>query len=208
MESFLLLKGIEVKDFTEIYLEKDSDEVRAEAKRLVEFCSIPSALPIKKWNLSSSWYSVNAKQEQLKRIGLSIRNIADKEGKETILFTIPKDSTTKDIGSKPNKRYALNKYVGSEVTYLYCGARATNIYSDKSVVIHAYNRYINTVVKAYLQDYGEIMNCVPSDDQFALSELIQWTWRSRIRNGQPIKAYILSSRMEQLLKDWLDNKIP
>lgn len=38
---------------------------------------------------------------------------------------------------------------------------------------------------------------------FALSEMLQWVWRSRIRNGQPIKVCILSDRMLRLFQHWL-----
>ena len=44
----------------------------------------------------------------------------------------------------------------------------------------------------------------PIDQEtFALSEMLQWVWRSRIRNGQPIKVCILSDRMLRLFQHWL-----
>lgn len=209
MESFLKLKGIDVVPFTEITLMKDPNSIREQARKLITFCSLPSIAPIKKWNMSSSWYSINATPEQLKKIGLSVRNICRKEGRENIILTMPKDSTKRyENNNKPNIRYALHKDIPSDEVFLYCGARATNLYDTKSVAIHAYNRYINTVVKAYLQDYGTELDCIPDDNQFALSEMIQWLWRTRIRKDLPISVYVLSNRMENLLKDWLIGKIP
>ena len=38
---------------------------------------------------------------------------------------------------------------------------------------------------------------------FALSELLQWTWRSAIRNGEPISICILSDKMLKLFQVWL-----
>ena len=38
---------------------------------------------------------------------------------------------------------------------------------------------------------------------FALSELIQWVWRSQIRDGKPIKLYLPSKRMRQLFQSWM-----
>ena len=64
------------------------------------------------------------------------------------------------------------------------------------------------MVKAYLQDYGLELDAVPDDDQFALSEMVQWLWRTRIRNDQPIDVYILSSRMQKLLSSWLNGEFP
>ena len=37
-----------------------------------------------------------------------------------------------------------------------------------------------------------------SQDDFALSEMVQWVWRSAIRDGKPITLYIPSDRMYQL----------
>ena len=66
---------------------------------------------------------------------------------------------------------------------------------------HLFNRYPNRSVKAYLQDYGYDVN----DNVFALSELVQWVWRSAIRNNQPITLCIASSRMKKLFEKWLDS---
>lgn len=66
-------------------------------------------------------------------------------------------------------------------------------------MIHAYNRYPNKNVKLYMQGYGVYID----DEQFALAEMVQWVWRSRIRNGEPIKLCIASERMEKLFKEWL-----
>ena len=41
------------------------------------------------------------------------------------------------------------------------------------------------------------------DDEYALSEMIQWIWRSAIRDGKEIWVYIPSRRMRELLKKWL-----
>ena len=40
-------------------------------------------------------------------------------------------------------------------------------------------------------------------DKLALSEMIQWIWRSAIRDGKEIWIYIPSSRMRGLLEDWI-----
>ena len=42
-------------------------------------------------------------------------------------------------------------------------------------------------------------------DAFALSEMLQWIWRSAIRDDRPINLYVPSSRMRELLIDWIEN---
>ena len=38
----------------------------------------------------------------------------------------------------------------------------------------------------------------------ALSEMLQWVWRSAIRDDKPINLYIPSRRMRELLIDWIN----
>lgn len=79
--------------------------------------------------------------------------------------------------------------------------RSTNEFIDKSSIAYLSNRYINPVVKNFFLRCGVDVN----EDLFALSELIQFIWRSRIRRGEPINVYIPSSRMRNLLVRWLEN---
>ena len=41
------------------------------------------------------------------------------------------------------------------------------------------------------------------EDKFALSELVQFVFRSAIRNNKPIDVYIPSKRMRDLFEEWL-----
>lgn len=206
MESFLKLKGIEMVDFTEVKLMKTTEQVLAQAKELVTFKHLPSTNAIRNYNLSSTWYSKQATKDELKKVGAAIRGIFRKEDKDDLLLTLPKDNTIKFLkpdSKKPNPRFLIPKEINTDGVFLYCGARATNDYADKSVAVHIYNRYVNKVVKAYLQDYGLELDAIPNDDLYALSEMVQWIWRTRIRNDQPICVYIVPARMEKLLKQWL-----
>lgn len=80
-----------------------------------------------------------------------------------------------------------------------CNARATNDYANRRTLIYLLNRYLNPEYKKYFSARG--LNL--SDDQFALSEMLQWIWRSAIRNKEPVNLYVPSSRMRNLLCDWL-----
>lgn len=82
-------------------------------------------------------------------------------------------------------------------------ARATNLYSDKRAMAYILNRYMNQDIKVFFQDNGVSIN----DDVYAVGELLQWIYRSRIRNGEPVELYLPSSRMRQLLKDWSEYKL-
>ena len=81
-----------------------------------------------------------------------------------------------------------------------CNARASNGYADKVVMVHVFDRHPNVSVTNYLRVHGVEF----SKERFAINELVQWLWRSAIRNGHPIHVAILSKRMRDMLLTWLE----
>ena len=63
------------------------------------------------------------------------------------------------------------------------------------------NQFINPNIK----DFFNTKKVVVNEDKWALSELLQWIWRGRIRRNEPMNLDIPSKRMRNLLYDWLDN---
>ncbi|MFD1357355.1 DEAD/DEAH box helicase family protein [Fictibacillus halophilus] len=82
-------------------------------------------------------------------------------------------------------------------------ARATNEYKDRFNLAYLANRYMLVMEKKFFEQYGVNVD----QDIWALSELIQWVWRSRIRDGKPINLYLPSSRMRTLLKLYLTSDV-
>ena len=91
------------------------------------------------------------------------------------------------------------------VCWLASSTKATNLYADMWCLIHCYNRYPQTPVEAYINDYGSDMGVKLNAEVFALSELLQWVWRSRIRKSEPIVLAIGNARMCRIFTKWLDN---
>jgi hypothetical protein len=58
-----------------------------------------------------------------------------------------------------------------------------------------------------LKDFFAQKNIPVNVDAFSLSCLIQWIWRSRIRNNESIKLYLPSTRMRNLLENWLNGDV-
>lgn len=83
--------------------------------------------------------------------------------------------------------------------YVPCNARATNNYRDRKTLLYLLNRFPNPEIEKYYRKLGFPMD----QDKFALSEMLQWIWRSAIRDGQSINIYIPSRRMRNLLRGWL-----
>lgn len=84
-----------------------------------------------------------------------------------------------------------------------CNARATNEYKNKQSLAYTVNRFMNPYEYKFFKSKGTEVN----QDMFALSELIQWIWRSRIREGESINLYIPSKRMRTILIDYLESEL-
>lgn len=69
-----------------------------------------------------------------------------------------------------------------------------------SDVEYLLNVFPNPLFKNYLENDNFQFN----EDDYALSALLQWIWRSAIRNGKKVTIYIPAPRMRQLLTDWLN----
>ena len=82
-------------------------------------------------------------------------------------------------------------------------ARATNEYADRRAVAYLLNRYMNRNKLTFFQENGEKVE----EELYAVSELVQWIFRSRIRKGEPIHAYIPASRMREVLEKWANYEI-
>lgn len=83
-----------------------------------------------------------------------------------------------------------------------CNARATNMYSDRKHLAYLLNVYENPEVIKWFAGYGIKVD----QEAFALSQLLQWIWRSAIRNGEPVKLYLPSARMRRILREWLEDE--
>lgn len=202
MESFIDLKGIEIVPFKEVVPPKTTKDVLTKAKSLITFIDTTTTKAVSNLSMSSTWYSKNATAADLEKVSNAIFSVYRKFGdKESFIFTAPKSLADYEyVKEERLKRNIIHKKMPKDVDWIYCGTKATNMWSHKSIAVHAYNRYVNTAIKAYLQDYGT----PPDDDMFALSEMVQWIFRTCIRNDEPLQLCILNNRMKGLLCNWLN----
>lgn len=81
--------------------------------------------------------------------------------------------------------------------------RATNDFKHKESLAYVINRFMRPHEKKFFISKGVALD----EDMYALADLIQWIWRSRIREGEAINLYIPSKRMRELLKDYLEGDL-
>jgi len=80
--------------------------------------------------------------------------------------------------------------------------RATNEYADRKYLAYCVNVFLQPWMVNYLKKHG-ITDI--NQDMYGLSVLVQWIFRSAIRNGEEIWIYIPSRRMRKVLEKWLEN---
>ncbi|RUX21431.1 hypothetical protein EOA27_06025 [Mesorhizobium sp. M2A.F.Ca.ET.037.01.1.1] len=95
--------------------------------------------------------------------------------------------------------YASGSRMFDGATWLANTTRGTNDYIDKSTLVYLWDQHINPYVNRWLG----IGRDGVEQDQYALTELIQWVYRSRIRRGEKITVYLPSYRMRSILEDYL-----
>lgn len=90
--------------------------------------------------------------------------------------------------------------------YVSNNARASNEYRERDVVIYALNFYCNKYVQRYFENKNGIANkdVRVNEDMIALGCMLQFIWRSAIRDGKKINLYIPSVRMRTLFQHWLN----
>ncbi|MGL4999004.1 MAG: hypothetical protein ACRC5T_08570 [Cetobacterium sp.] len=139
--------------------------------------------------LSTSWFERADKSAQ----GLVKNNLQN-------WFTNVVRGNTNDnmwTSLKASRKHLKGK--GYTKGFVPLNARATNKYKHKRNVAYIYNRYLNPVEKAFFKGHGIQVN----EDLYALSELLQWVFRSQIRESKEINLYLPSKRMRNIYKDWL-----
>ena len=177
----------------------DDSEFRKEVKKLVNvYQGKLNDIGENETALCSNWYSDRKKKSahiKLKNNMYNyLKNIVKSNSKEAMWTTFIGDNDKfKDFFTP--KSYKTNCFVS-------CNMRATNKFAHKVNLVYSVNVFLNPFVIKYFNRNKVKLN----ENNYALSQLLQWIWRSRIRNGEEINIYIPSRRMRELFFRYLDNK--
>lgn len=124
-----------------------------------------------------------------------------------VLITCVKGNWYKDGNDDIKQRkpgcFASGSRMFTSATWIANTTRGTNDYAHCSHMIYLYDQHMNPYVKRWLGLGWD----KAADDRYALTELIQWIYRSRVRKREPVTIFIPSKRMRDLLCGWLDSTI-
>jgi hypothetical protein len=144
----------------------------------------------KEYPFSSGWYE-RQKPEDFTKLKANLENWFKKVAKTPSRHNAW-TAFTKGKTALKGERYAKG--------FIPCNAKGTNDHIERRSLAYLCNVFYNPVIKAYFQDRGIEVD----EGTYALSEMIQWVWRSQIRRYDPITVFIPSERMRSLFLDWLD----
>lgn len=145
--------------------------------------------------LSAAWYARRGRDhDDIKKLRRHMSTFFDKicasGDTNARLWTCFKEHKDKLIDSRG--RYRKN--------FLQISARATNEYRKCTDLAYMANRFADPNITKFFAR----KNIAIDVDKFALSEMLQWIWRSAIRDGRAINVYIPSQRMRELLTGWIE----
>jgi len=150
--------------------------------------------------LSKGWYD-KATGEQLKRIKDNIYgyffNDLNRNPSDLNLWTCYQGDK-----EKYKKQLLGNGYTRG---FLACNAKGTNDFRHKTAIAYPINVFLNPVIVDFFSGNGinEYRENKSVAEQYALSEMLQFLWRSGLREGKEVNLYIPSCRMRGLLKTFL-----
>ena len=143
--------------------------------------------------LSKSWYEDKRKKN---------RSIFSqlKKNTENYFRTVTKTKSIDNMYTvfKPYCKYVKGE--GYTKGFVSCNARGTNEFKNKKSLANLINFFMSPDIKQIVEHYHIEFD----DNLFSLSALLQWIWRSQIRDGKSIDLYIPSERMRELLKIWIN----
>ena len=94
--------------------------------------------------------------------------------------------------------------------FVSCNSKATNIYRNRWALAYCYDMHPNPMIWDSFSDFNDervakgLAPIIVDKREYAISCLIQWMCRSRIRDGKPISIYLPSDRMRKLFNDWVN----
>ena len=194
-----LFEGSVLKSYFDYYGIKytinkhDDTEKKKEIKKLLNiYQGNGNYIGNKPTAFSVNWFKRTFTKEQQDKLKIKTQNIfaRDFKTKSTYnAYTTFKENQKKVKGG------------GYSNGFIPVNSRATNEYDYIKSMAYLANRYMNPSIVKFFYDGGVSVN----QEQWALSELVQWVWRGCIRKKEPMNLYIPSKRMRNILINWLNN---
>lgn len=145
------------------------------------------------YSLSKSWYKRNEKNALMKKL---------KNNTVNYFNNILKSKSNNNIWTTFKDYKVIIAGKGYTKGFVPSNMRATNDYQDRAAIAYLVNKFFNPYIKQFFTSH----NIKVDENGYAVSELVQFIWRSAIRQGKEINIYIPSKRMRELLIKWINQQ--
>lgn len=199
-------------DFAHMTLKDGKLDVYAAHKELMKRKEYFDLIDIYTGNLNNIGSSENEKQNPLTKTWYQKKSRTEK-GKTYLevlknntynYFRHIVDSQSSENGYTTFKDYrTFIQGKGYSKGFIPCNAKGTNDFRNKTCLAYLINQYMHPNLLQFFEGFGVEVN----QDLYSVSELLQWIWRSQIREGKPIHLYMPSQRMRTLLGMWALGKL-
>lgn len=139
--------------------------------------------------------SHNSKIEQVNRnlVNWFKNTVKAKQSEIIWTTTIESQRHFKTVYTRPKRFVVWNK-------------RSTNDYRHTKKLAYLLNKHASPSLVQFFKSNGVIVD-QRFLDMYSLSNIIQWVWRSQIRQGRPIDLYIPSERSRLLLNQYINGQL-
>ena len=147
-----------------------------------------------------------AKSQEVKSVRSALKNLRQRGlanvDLSKVIITCAKSNWFHRSSGKINKAksglFSTDSRMFKGSNWLPNTTRGTNDYSNCSHAIYLYEQNANPILLNWLD-----ANNAEFRSAYALTEVVQWLWRTRLRRGEPVKVYMPSKKMRKLIQAWL-----
>lgn len=224
LKYFFDIKGIKWAYDTELVGREWQANIQVGMKDLITYVDHPTkTAPATKKLLSGNTLMTKTWHEKLKpkvAVATKIRNFYSNSLKgswnvkpEELLYTGPKDWCSEDGKSKAHlKLKSYRTFTDADGNKQNCwvafNTKGTNDFANRNFILFNYKLCpVPTVIRYFQQQTerkGLEFDTKAYQDAYALNHMIQFIWRSAIRNKKPIRLHIANPVMKLLFQEWVD----
>ena len=168
---------------------------RAEAQRLLSVLQISALENIPMSHTKQG----DMKQRDVKKVRNALKNLRSISlkgiGPKNILITCRKDKW-KDQNDQPKGAFAYESKL-TKANWIAKTTKGTNKYRHCTHAVYLSELNLSPNINAYLGVDKQF------EKDWAVSELIQWLYRTALRDDGKVELHLASSHMKCLLEDWL-----
>jgi len=151
--------------------------------------------------------SYKPKSKEVGSIRNALKNLKQRDlagvDLKNLIITCAKQNWFHRSGSSYNEAkpslFSIDSRMLKGANWLPNTTRGTNDYLHCTHAIYLYEQNANPILLNWLD-----ANDTQFKSDYALTEMVQWLWRSRVRRNEPVDVYMPSKKMRGIIEKWME----